>query len=63
MQILISLNITPIYAKHKIVHNDYVVKNFERKGVIFVEDLKEIPKGASSKGDYLQEEAAVPHAP
>ena len=35
----------PLYVKHKIVHNNYVVRGFEERGVIFVEDLKEIPSG------------------
>jgi len=35
---------TPIYTRHQIVHNNYVVKNLEEKGVIFVEEISEIPK-------------------
>jgi len=34
---------TPIYVKHQIVHNQHVVDCFKKKGVIFVEDLKDIP--------------------
>jgi len=37
----------PIYARHAIVHNRHVIKSFEERGVIFVEDLREIPKGAT----------------
>ena len=33
----------PIYVRHQIVHNQRVVSDFERKGVIFIEDLKNIP--------------------
>ncbi len=37
----------PIYVKHQIVHNPYVVKSLEDKGAITVEDVGEIPKGAT----------------
>ncbi len=33
----------PVYVRHEIVHNRYVVENLERKGAIFVEELDEIP--------------------
>jgi 4-hydroxy-3-methylbut-2-enyl diphosphate reductase len=35
---------TPIYVYHEIVHNQHVVKEFEGKGAVFVEDLAEIPE-------------------
>lgn len=35
----------PIYAKHKIVHNNYVVDGFKKRGAIFVENLEEVPRG------------------
>jgi 4-hydroxy-3-methylbut-2-enyl diphosphate reductase len=35
----------PLYVRHAIVHNEWVVRNFENQGVIFVEDVREIPKG------------------
>ena len=35
----------PIYVRHHIVHNEYVVKSLEKKGAIFVEYLDEVPKG------------------
>ena len=34
----------PVYVRHEIVHNQYVVKNLEKKGAIFVEELSECPK-------------------
>ncbi len=37
---------TPIYVNHEIVHNQFVVKGFEKKGVIFTENLEEIPKNS-----------------
>ena len=36
----------PVYVKHQIVHNPYVVAELERKGAITVEDVDEIPDGA-----------------
>lgn len=33
----------PIYIRHEIVHNKYVVHNLEKKGAIFVEDIESIP--------------------
>jgi len=36
----------PIYVRHEIVHNRYVVENLERKGAVFVEELDEVPEGA-----------------
>ena len=35
----------PIYVKHEVVHNRYVVNNLKEKGAIFVEELDEIPIG------------------
>ncbi len=35
-----------IYVRHEIVHNPHVVKRLADKGVIFVEELDEVPKGA-----------------
>ncbi len=36
----------PLYVKHAIVHNKAVIRDFERRGVIFVESVDEIPEGA-----------------
>ena len=36
----------PIYVKHQIVHNPYVVKALEQKGAITVEEVQEIPPGS-----------------
>ena len=33
---------TPVYVRHEIVHNKYVVEDLKKKGVIFVEELNEI---------------------
>ena len=36
----------PVYVKHQIVHNPYVVDSLERKGAITVEEVEEIPPGS-----------------
>ena len=36
----------PVYVKHQIVHNPYVVSDLERRGAITVEDVEEIPEGS-----------------
>ena len=36
----------PIYVRHEIVHNRQVVQRLQAQGVIFVEEIEEIPKGA-----------------
>ncbi len=35
----------PIYVRHEIVHNQYVVDDLRAKGAIFIEDLKDVPSG------------------
>jgi len=37
----------PIYVRHEIVHNAYVVADLRRKGAVFVQDLDEVPAGAT----------------
>jgi 4-hydroxy-3-methylbut-2-enyl diphosphate reductase len=37
----------PIYVRHEVVHNRYVVENLKAKGAVFVEDLAEVPDGAT----------------
>jgi len=36
----------PVYCYHEIVHNKLVVERFERLGVVFVDDVGEVPEGA-----------------
>jgi hypothetical protein len=36
----------PVYVRHEIVHNKYVVESLKNKGAIFVEDLSEVPPKA-----------------
>lgn len=35
----------PIYVRHEVVHNKFVVENLKEKGAIFVEELDEVPAG------------------
>jgi 4-hydroxy-3-methylbut-2-en-1-yl diphosphate reductase len=37
----------PIYVRHEIVHNTYVVNDLRAKGAIFIEDLADVPAGAT----------------
>src|SRR6516165_4764460 len=36
----------PVYVRHEIVHNKFVVDSLKAKGAIFVEELSEVPQGA-----------------
>ena len=54
----------PIYVRHDIVHNRHVVADFIARGVVFVEDLKDVPEGvrvifsAHGVGQAVWQEAA-----
>ncbi len=54
----------PIYVRHEVVHNKFVVDNLREKGAVFIEDLADVPAGAtliySAHGvsKAVQEEAA-----
>ena len=37
----------PIYVRHEIVHNTYVVNDLKAKGAIFIEDLADVPPGST----------------
>ncbi len=36
----------PIYVRHEVVHNKYVVKNLKNKGAIFVDEISDVPSGS-----------------
>ena len=36
----------PIYVRHEVVHNKYVVNNLKNKGAIFVDEISEVPSGS-----------------
>ena len=37
----------PIYVRHEVVHNKFVVEDLKQKGAIFIEDLDEVPTGST----------------
>lgn len=37
----------PIYVRHEVVHNKFVVDNLRNKGAIFIDDLADVPTGAT----------------
>jgi 4-hydroxy-3-methylbut-2-enyl diphosphate reductase len=37
----------PIYVRHEIVHNTYVVNDLKQKGAIFIEELSDVPPGST----------------
>ena len=43
----IELKGAPIYVRHEVVHNKYVVEDLRTKGAVFVEELDEVPFGAT----------------
>ena len=44
VEIALKIYGSPIYVKHEIVHNKYVVESLRKKGVIILEDLDDIPE-------------------
>ena len=40
----LTMHGAPIYVRHEVVHNRFVVKNLEKKGAVFVENLDEVPQ-------------------
>src|SRR4029450_14108813 len=55
----------PLYGRHEIVHNRYVVESLKAKGAIFVEELSEVPPlavtvfSAHGVARSVEEEAAA----
>ena len=37
----------PIYVRHEVVHNKFVVDDLRRKGAVFVEELDQVPAGST----------------
>ncbi|MDV3239400.1 MAG: 4-hydroxy-3-methylbut-2-enyl diphosphate reductase, partial [Gammaproteobacteria bacterium] len=37
----------PIYVRHEVVHNRYVVDDLRSRGAVFIEDLADVPDGAT----------------
>ncbi len=42
----LTMHGAPIYVRHEVVHNRFVVENLEKKGAVFVENLDEVPSGS-----------------
>jgi 4-hydroxy-3-methylbut-2-enyl diphosphate reductase len=43
----LTIHGAPIYVRHEVVHNKFVVQDLRAKGAVFVEDLAEVPEGAT----------------
>lgn len=43
----LELHGAPIYVRHEVVHNKFVVNNLRNKGAVFVEELAEVPAGST----------------
>ena len=43
----LKLKGAPIYVRHEVVHNKFVVDDLRRQGAVFVEDLADVPAGAT----------------
>ena len=43
----LAIHGAPIYVRHEVVHNKFVVDDLHGKGAVFVEDLSEVPDGAT----------------
>jgi 4-hydroxy-3-methylbut-2-enyl diphosphate reductase len=61
----LAMHGAPIYVRHEIVHNSFVVADLRAKGAIFVDELREVPPGstvifsAHGVAKNIQEEAAA----
>src|SRR6266446_1082033 len=43
----LAIHGAPIYVRHEVVHNKYVVEDLKSKGAVFVEELAEVPEGST----------------
>ncbi|MBK1717723.1 4-hydroxy-3-methylbut-2-enyl diphosphate reductase [Thiocystis violacea] len=44
---VLDLHGSPVYVRHEVVHNRFVVEGLRQRGAIFVEDVAEVPDGAT----------------
>lgn len=42
----LTLHGAPIYVRHEVVHNEFVVANLRKKGAVFIDDLANVPAGS-----------------
>ena len=47
VELSLELYGAPIYVRHEVVHNKFVVEDLRRKGAVFVEELAEVPAGST----------------
>ena len=65
----LELHGAPIYVRHEIVHNKYVVDDLRAKGAVFVEELDEVPPGgtvifsAHGVSQQVRADASCPNPP
>ncbi len=45
VNLALKIHGAPIYVRHAIVHNEWVVRSFETRGVIFIEEVEDVPEG------------------
>ncbi len=45
VSLALKIHGAPLFVRHAIVHNEHVVRSFEAQGVVFVEDLADVPPG------------------
>ncbi len=43
---MVLLSDSPVYCYHEIIHNSFVVEAFKRAGVVFVDSIEQVPRGA-----------------
>ncbi len=46
VELALEIHGAPIYVRHEVVHNRFVVEGLRQRGAIFVEELSEVPDGA-----------------
>ena len=47
LEMVVEREPAPVYAFHEIVHNRHIVESFEARGVVFIDDLAEVPEGST----------------
>jgi len=46
LDLALKMHGSPVYVRHAIVHNEWVVRSFEERGAVFVESVDDIPEGS-----------------
>jgi len=45
VELTIDKHGAPIYVRHEVVHNQFVVNNLKEKGAVFVDEINQVPEG------------------